>query len=138
MIRQLDDEICERLSLAAKEKSEEMGLDISFAIYDENAIPLLYRRFGNAPILSTTLVNQKAYTSALMFMPTEKLRDLCMDGGPLMGLQNNNPDITLVSGGYPLFINGKCVGGIGVGGGRKDEDSIIAGHVLKVFEELIK
>lgn len=133
----LDDDLCEKLCDATREKSSQMGVDISFAIYDEHAYPLLYRRFGDAPVLSTTLVLQKAYTAALMFMPTEKLAKLCCEGGPLMGLQNNDPEITLVSGGYPLYVEDRCVGGIGVGGGRGNEDSIIAEYVLSVFEKLI-
>lgn len=134
----LTDDICEKLCNAAKEKSDELDLDISFAIYDENGIILLFRRYGDAPVISTKLAPGKAYTSAVMFMPTEQLAKLCTDGGPLMGLQNKDSRITLVSGGYPLVCRGKCVGAIGVGGGRGNEDNIIAEHVLDVFENLIK
>lgn len=107
-------------------------------IYYVNGIPLLYRRFGDTPVLSTTLVPQKAYTAAVMFMPTEKLKELSCDGSPLMGLQNNNSNITLVSCGYPLYAGDECIGGIGVGGGRGDEDNIIAEYVLSVFQERIE
>jgi len=133
MNRILDDKLCDKLASAAREKSKELGIDISFAIYDAKGHPLLYRRFGDAPVLSTTLVPQKAYTAAVMFMPTEKLKELSCDGGPLMGLQNNNSNITLVSGGYPLYANDECIGGIGVGGGRANEDNIIAEYVLSIF-----
>ena len=134
----LTDDLCDKLCEAAKEKSTQMNVDISFAIYDENALPLLYRRFGDAPVISTKLVPGKAYTSAVMFMPTENLAKLCCDGGPLMGLENKDPKITLISGGYPLFYKNKCVGGIGVGGGRDNEDNIIAEHVLALFKKIIK
>lgn len=73
-----------------------------------------------------------------MFMPTEEVAKLCCDGGPLMGLENKDSKITLISGGYPLFNEGKCVGAIGIGGGRANEDNIIAEHVLKVFYENTK
>lgn len=134
----LDDKLCDKLCVAAREKSQEMVIDICFAIYDENANMLLFRRYGDAPLLGTTLVPQKAYTAALMFMPTEKLAELSCEGGPLMGLQNNNSNITYVSGGYPLYVKGKCIGAIGVGGGRGDEDNIIAEYVLQVFQESVK
>ncbi len=133
----LNDEICEKLCEAAKEKANELNIDISFAINDNTGLPLLFRRFGDAPVISCTLVPAKAYTSAVMFMTTEELAKLCSDGGPLMGLQNNDSKITLISGGYPLFAQGKCLGGIGVGGGRGNEDNVIAEHVLTVFHELI-
>lgn len=132
----LNDSICDELCAAAKEKSDELNLDISFAIYDENGLMLLFRRYGDAPVISTKLAPGKAYTAAVMSMPTGQLAKLCCDGGPLMGLENKNPQITLISGGYPLIYNGKCVGAIGVGGGRGNEDNVIAEHVIGVFEKL--
>lgn len=134
----LDNDICDKLCAAAKNKADEMGINISFAICDEKGLIVLFRRFDGAPVFSNVLVPKKAYTSAVMFMPTEKLAMLCKDGGPLMGIQNNDSKITLVSGGHPLFIDGKCVGGIGVGGGRGNEDPLIAEHVVSIFNELIK
>lgn len=134
----LTDEICDKLCEAAREKSSELDIDISFAIYDENGIPLLYRRFNEAPIISSKLAPGKAYTSAMMSMPTEKLAKLCSDGGPLRGLENKDSKITLISGGYPLFVNNRCVGGIGVGGGRGNEDNVIAEHVISIFQQLTK
>ena len=35
----LTDELCDKLCAAAHEKSKEIGIDISFAISDENACP---------------------------------------------------------------------------------------------------
>ena len=55
-----------------------------------------------------------------------------------MAIQSNDPKITLVSGGYPLFINGKIAGGIGVGGGSEEQDCQIAEYVLLKFEEFAK
>lgn len=40
----------------------------------------------------------------------------------------NDPRITLVAGGYPLFA-----GGIGVDGGTEEQDCAIAEYVVSVF-----
>lgn len=61
----LKDELCDKLCAAAKEKSKEIGVDISFAISDENGLPRAYRRYGEALVLSVTLVPGKAYTAAI-------------------------------------------------------------------------
>lgn len=45
--------------------------------------------------------------------------------------------ITLVAGGYPLFVNGKIAGGIGIGGGTEEQDCKIAEYVVSVFEKLV-
>lgn len=53
-----------------------------------------------------------------------------------MAIQTNGPRITLVAGGYPLFVNGKIAGAIGVGGGTEEQDCEIAEYVVSVFHEL--
>lgn len=132
----LTDELCDKLCAAAREKSAEIGVDISFAVCDESGLPRVYRRYGNALVLSITLVPGKAYTSAVTRCRTKDVAASAAEGASLMGIQTNDPRITLVAGGYPLCVNGETVGGIGVGGGTEEEDCTIAEHVVAVFEKL--
>ncbi|MFR1591889.1 MAG: GlcG/HbpS family heme-binding protein [Ruminococcus sp.] len=134
----LTDELCDQLCEAAKQKSREMGFDISFAVFDENGLPRVYRRYGEALALSITLVPGKAYTSAVTQCKTRDVAEASKEGGSLMAIQTNDPRITLVAGGYPLFVNGKIAGGIGVGGGSEEQDCTVAEYVLSVFEEATK
>ena len=134
----LTDELCDRLCEAAKQKSKQVGVDISFAICDENGLPRVYRRYGEALVLSITLVPGKAYTAAVTQCKTKDVAACAAEGGSLMAIQTNDPKITLVAGGYPLFANGKIVGAVGVGGGTEDEDCTIAEYVVSVFEELTR
>ena len=134
----LTNELCDKLCAAALEKSGEIGIDISFAIYDENGLPRAYRRYGEALVLSITLVPGKAYTAAVTQCKTKDVASAAAEGQALMAIQTNDPRITLVAGGYPLFVNGKIAGGIGVGGGTEDQDCAIAEYVVSVFEELTR
>lgn len=133
----LSDELCDKLCAVAHEKSKELGVDISFAIADRHGLPRVYRRYGDALVLSITLVPGKAYTAAVTQCKTKDVAAVAAEGAPLMGIQTNDARITLVAGGYPLFVDGKIVGAIGVGGGTEAQDCEIAEHVVKVFEELI-
>ncbi len=132
----LTDELCDELCTAAREKSKEIGIDISFAISDETGLPRVYRRYGEALVLSVTLVPGKAYTSAVTRCKTKDVAAAAAEGAPLMAIQSNDPKITLVSGGYPLFVGGKIAGGIGVGGGTEEQDCAIAEYVVSEFEKL--
>ena len=134
----LTNELCDKLCAAALEKSKEIGIDISFAVYDENGLPRVYRRYGEALVLSITLVPGKAYTAAVTQCKTKDVAAAAAEGQALMAIQTNDPRITLVAGGYPLFVNGKIAGGIGVGGGTEAQDCKIAEYVVSVFEELTK
>ncbi len=133
----LIDELCNKLALAAREKSQELGIDISFAICDENGLLKYFQRFGEALVLSITLVPGKAYTSAITQSKTKDVAEWAKEGNPLMAIQTNDPRITLVAGGYPLFVNGKIAGGIGVGGGTEEQDCKIAEYILYKFNELL-
>ncbi len=134
----LSDELCDKLCVAAHEKSRELGVDISFAIADRHGLPRVYRRYGDALVLSITLVPGKAYTAAVTRCRTKDVAAAAAEGASLMGIQTNDPRITLVAGGYPLFADGRIVGAVGVGGGTEAQDCEIAEYVVKVFEESVK
>ena len=134
----LTDELCDRLCAAAHEKSREIGIDISFAVCDEHGLPRVYRRYGEALVLSITLVPGKAYTAAVTQNKTKDVAACSVEGGSLMAIQTNDPRITLVAGGYPLFADGKIADGIGVGGGMEEQYCAIAEYVVSVFEELTR
>lgn len=136
LIMVLTDELCDRLCAAAREKSRELGIDISFAVSDEHGLPRVYRRYGQALALSVTLVPGKAYTAAVTQCSTKDVAGAAAEGAPLVAIQTNDPRITLVAGGYPLFVKGRIAGGIGVGGGTEAQDCEIAEYVLSVFEGL--
>ena len=116
-----------------RRKEQENGIDIGFAICDAHGLPRAYRRYGEALVLSIALVPEKAYTAAVT---RYKTKDIADDGASLMAIQANDPRITLVAGGYPLFREGKIVGGIGVGGGTEEQDCKIAEYVLSLFKKL--
>lgn len=133
----LEENLCDLLCKEAQKKSEQMGLDISFAISDANGLPRLYRRFGEALVLSITLVPNKAYTSAITQLTTEDLADLVVEDAALQGINTADPRITVVTGGFPLFYKGKIIGAIGIGGGTEAQDREIGEYVLKIFEKHI-
>lgn len=84
----LTDEICDKLCEVAKTKSREISVEISFAICDENTLPRVYRRFGDALVLSITLVLGKAYTSAVTQWKTKDVAQCAKEGLLTYG----NPD----------------------------------------------
>lgn len=100
--------------------------NISFAVCDENGLPRVYRRYGDALVSAVTQCKTKDVAAA------------AAEGASLMSIQTNDPRITLVAGGYPLFVNGRIAGGIGVGGGTEEQDCRIAEYIISVFEELMK
>ncbi len=86
--------------------------------------------------MSLELINNE--TAAITQSKTKDVAEWAKEGNSLMAIQSNDPKITLVAGGYPLFVNDKIAGGIGVGGGTEKQDCEIAEYVLTEFEKLLK
>ncbi len=60
---------------------------------------------------------------------------LRMDGAPLAAGATTGIDrLVIFGGGFPIKINGKTIGGIGVSGGHYTEDMEVAEAALKVIE----
>ena len=134
----LTDELCDRLCAAAREKSRELGIDISFAISDQHGLPRVYRLRRRAGAEHHPGARKGVYAAAVTQCQTKDVAACAAEGASLMAIQTNDPRITLVAGGYPLFVNGQIAGGIGVGGGTEEQDCAIAEYVVSVFETLTK
>lgn len=74
--------------------------------------------------------------TVLAFSSRQDFLAVCVEFLPSEAIQTNDPRITLVAGGYPLFVKGRIAGGIGVGGGTEAQDCEIAEYVASVFERL--
>ena len=131
---------CDRLTLdAAKEiaraaeiASDILGVKTVTAIRDEGANLVLLHAMDNSYIASVQVAQDKAYTAAALKMPTHKALEESR-GGALDGLTNGN-GIMLLGGGFPLKIKDKIYGGVGVSGGTKEQDTLIAAVAAAIFE----
>lgn len=124
----------EKMCAAAFEKSKEMGVPVCFAVADEHGALLYFNRQQDSLMVSIGIAQRKAYTSAVLKMPTAALGERAQPGQPLYGINTADSNLVLFGGGVPLSAGGKTVGGIGVSGGSVEEDEIIVACSLEVFE----
>lgn len=126
----LIDDLCNKLCAAANEKSKQIGIDINFAICNENGLPRMYRRYGEALVLSITLVSRKSvhrrcYTAQDKGRGYYRCRGRVPYGDP-----DKRPQNHIGCQRISLFCNGKIAGGIGVDGGSEQQDCEIAEYVV--------
>jgi uncharacterized protein GlcG (DUF336 family) len=89
-----------------------------------------FRRMDNQNSAGTVeAVPDKAYTAAAFRTPTHVFAERNADPAPLTSFPNL-PRVTLLGGGYPIQAGDAVVGGIGVGGGRPQQDQQIAEAAL--------
>ncbi|WP_066055259.1 cob(I)yrinic acid a,c-diamide adenosyltransferase [Robertmurraya korlensis] len=135
----IDLHLARKLAKAVERKAEEMGVPIVCSIVDEGGNVILLHRMDEALLVSVELAPNKAYTSVALKAPTHNLAPLVQPGADLFGLhQSNHNRIVPFGGGFPLTVNGKIIGGIGVSGGTVEEDILLANCGVKIFESLIE
>ena len=123
-----------RMGAAARVKAEEMGVPIVFSVVDACGNLTYFERMEDSLLASMDISVNKAYTANALKMSTDKVTDLAKEDGALFGIQfTNEGRIVTFGGGYPLIVEGKVVGGIGVSGGTADQDMAIAQSALAIL-----
>lgn len=109
---------------AMREESRRMGLEMSLAIVDEGGHLLAFHRMAGALLASVESSQVKARTSVYFGAATHQLPGALPITPALLGCVGY--PVAFVAGGAPIRVNGRVVGGVGVGGGMAEQDEAIA------------
>ena len=125
-------DLAKQAARAAEIAAGKIGIKVVVAICDEGANLVLLHAMDDSYIASIKAAQDKAYTAVALKMPTHvALKE--SRGGALDGLTNGN-GILLLGGGFPLEGENKIYGGIGVSGGTKEQDTLIAAVAKEVLK----
>ena len=128
------EEICTKLCKAAIKESKKLKVPISFAVVDESGILAYFHREPGAISVSIGIAQNKAYSAVALGMSTGDLAEHAAPSGSLFGINTVDPKLVIFGGGFPLILDGKVVGGIGVSGASVEDDEKIARAAIAVFE----
>lgn len=124
-----------RMIAAAEEHASTMGHPFVIAIVDESGILKAFSRMDGAALLSVQIAQDKAYTAAGFGLSTDAWHDFIKDDPPLAaGAPAGIDRLVVFGGGYPIHIDGKIVGGVGVSGGHYSQDMEVAQAALRALE----
>lgn len=113
---------------AAIAKAEELGIAVTVAIVDAGGHMLVLERMDGGRFHTVHSSTTKAVTSASNKRPTTTKGAQGQDLDTLhaigLSLAAGPARWTAMEGGFPIIVDGQCLGGIGVSGGdwRQDED----------------
>jgi len=125
------------LIAAARKKAEEIGVPMVIAVVDAGGNMVAVQRMDNAPLVSIDLAINKAYTAVAVKMPSHELAKIAQPGAPLFGIHNaDGGRIVIFGGGFPLRRDDEMIGGIGVSGGRVEDDMLCAEAAVKHLKDL--
>ena len=115
---------------AAIKEADSIGIAATIAIVDSGGHMLLLERMDGGRFHTLHSSTTKAVTSASNKRPTTTRGAQGQDLDTLhaigLALSAGPSRWTAMEGGYPIFIDGVCLGGIGVSGGDWQQDEDIA------------
>ncbi len=119
---------------AVEKAAQIMNLNVVVAVVNKGANLVALHAMDDSYIASIKAAQDKAYTSASLKMSTQRALEESR-GGALDGLSNGN-GLLLLGGGEPLVKDGQLCGAIGVSGGSKEQDMMLARVAVKIFQVL--
>ncbi len=122
------------MARACEAKAKEIGVPMIIAIVDAGGNLVLHERMEDALLVSVDVSLKKAYSAVALKMPTDKLATITGPGKELYGIQHSDQKLITFGGGFPIVVNGKIVGGIGVSGGSVADDMAVAKAGLSVLK----
>jgi uncharacterized protein GlcG (DUF336 family) len=105
----------------AETEASRSKVPVAVCVIDIHGNTILQHRMNGAPTFSIELSERKAYTSALVRMPTADILPLVQPGYPLFPLMSQGRYCAM-GGGAPLTSGGEVVAGVGISGGTVEED----------------
>lgn len=115
-------ETAKKAAAAASAEVRKNGWFMAIAVVDPNGTLVYYEKTDNTQIGSADVAIDKARSAALYKRPTKAFQDgLAKEGLNLriLGLRGAVP----LDGGYPIVVNGKLIGAIGVSGDLSENDA---------------
>lgn len=128
--------LAKEIAKAVEIAAEIIGVKVVVSVRDGGANLVLLHAMDDSLIASVQASQDKAYTAIALKMPTHTALEESR-GGALDGLTNGN-GILLLGGGYPLKRGDKIYGGVGVSGGTKEQDTVLAMVAAEYFKARFK
>ena len=120
----------QKMMVAAIEKAEEIGIPATVAIVDAGGHMMMLERMDGGRFHTVHSSTTKAVTASSNRRPTTTKGAQGQDLDTLhaigLSLAAGTERWTAMEGGFPIFVEGECIGGIGVSGGDWQQDQDIA------------
>jgi glc operon protein GlcG len=118
-------EVAKKIMAAAEAEAAKNNWQVAITIIDSGGHMVMMQKFDNTQLASIAASEGKAQTSLAFKLPSKALEDAIAAGGAgtrLLALKNIAP----FEGGFPILVDGKIIGAIGVSGALSAQDAQVA------------
>ena len=123
-------ETAQKLVAGALDAARAQGIAVAACVVDSGGHLIAFARMDGVSYMAVEVTRRKAVTSGSFGLPTRALSAIASSDPAVAADLAKNPDVCMVGGGVPVMLNGRCVGGLGVGGGRGEQDHGIAENAV--------
>jgi uncharacterized protein GlcG (DUF336 family) len=129
--RMLTLDAAKRMAAAAEAHAVANKWLVAIAVVDDGGNLLLFHRMDDAKLVAVDIATRKAKTAVFFQGETKALEEEVTKGGrtALLPIEGFMP----LEGGFPITVDGKVVGGIGVSGATGEQDAQCASAGLKAL-----
>lgn len=114
-------ENAKKAAAAALAEARKNNWNMAVSVVDTGGNLVYYEKMDNTQLGSAEVAIDKARSAALFKRPTKAFEDALATGGSSLRILSVKGAVP-VNGGYPLVMDGKIVGAIGVSGDTADHD----------------
>lgn len=112
-----------KLAATAMAEAQKNNWKVAVAIVDNHGMLVYYERMDDTQTASAVVAVDKARSAAIYRRPTRVFEKLVNEGkAAVLALTG----MSASSGGMPIMVSGKVIGGIGVSGVTADQDEQVA------------
>jgi len=120
-----------KVAHAALAEAQKNSWNVAIAIVDNHGALVYYERMDDTQSASPVIAIKKARSAAMFRRPTRAMEDMVNKGRvSFLGI----PIATPITGGLPIIVGGKVIGGLGVSGVTSDQDEQVAKAGLDGFK----
>jgi uncharacterized protein GlcG (DUF336 family) len=118
------------LATAVLRRCEELNADAAITAVDSAGRVVVQLRTDHTPWIALEPSRRKASTSAGMKVPSAALAGMAGQDPVLKSILDSMGDALPAPGGFPIHLDGECIGGIGIAAGHYSQDQAIGEHVM--------
>ncbi|MSP76623.1 MAG: heme-binding protein [Rhodospirillaceae bacterium] len=123
---------------AAQKVAEKLGVPEVLCVADNSGYPIALRRLDGGKVTSVQIAMNKAFTAAGHRKPTHNYKN-ALPGEEAFGIFTQHEGrFTVFVGGFPIFVDGQCVGAVGASGGNGEQDTACCEAGIAAFMATLK